>query len=169
MPEQCGISHTTRNPKVAGNVIESSLLSQQPRGRGSMFVKKLLMCRLNSPSEQAMNSTIVREGSNRAGWLTAQGEWFSCAWTPGEQSHNTALYYVPWPYRSIRCSHVSHECSLVRWLHTIGQISSWALATALRQPDGDSFHRASDVFSVATGSTLRDRLILQAAAPCVRA
>jgi hypothetical protein len=93
--------------------------------------------------------------------------WFPCAWTPGDQSlipalvlHDLALPLHPLFSDTTRvqpCVKVAHDR---KGFHH----------RRLRHPRDksyrNSFHRAFGSLCVATGSTARDHLILQAAAPC---
>lgn len=51
---------TVRNLRVAGNVLNPRLSSQQPHERGRTFIKKLLLCRqhvyINEPRAQQLRT-----------------------------------------------------------------------------------------------------------------
>lgn len=130
--------------------------------------QETLLVSMQRPDSQAMCPTTVREGSNQAGGFMS-GMNGSCAWAAGEQSLDWALRDLA--FRSLRCSGASRlqphlSGSTQTGAHEQGKLRHRRLRQCSRQYDGDSFHRAVDSFSNATGSTVRDHLILQAAAPC---
>jgi hypothetical protein len=69
-------------------------------------------------------------------------------------------------YRLIRRQGTTRLQSHLMVAHTQEKFCHRRLRHCSTHLDGDLFHRTVDSFSVATGSAVRDHLILQAAAPC---
>lgn len=93
--------------------------------------------------------------------------WFSCAWAPSEQGLISALvlHDLALPLHPI-FTDTTRVQPCVKVAHNRKGFHHRRLRHPRDMLYGDSFHRAFGSLCVATGSTVRDHLILQAAAPC---
>jgi hypothetical protein len=160
--------HTSNCSKLEGckkRHEPKTLSSQQRKRRGRTFVKKLVLCRhhihTNKPSAQQSRAKdpIKQVASCPSCGSPAHGHPVTKA------SSRLFLARLGFTAPSVVLRHHASAPSCEGCTRS-GGFHHRRLRHPRDKSYGNSFHRAFGSLCVATGSTVRDHLILQAAAPC---